>query len=90
MGLVFSEGCWNAQSVLRDQAATAQLQLEAAAWGGWLDKTGGASEVPGRAAFSGGLLGREPCVFAQYIPKFSQMRELRTILATVIQTETNF
>lgn len=45
--------------------------------------------MPGRTAFSGGLLGREPCVFAQYIPKLSQVRELRTILATIIQIEAN-
>lgn len=39
--------------------------------------------------FSGGLLGREPCVFAWYRPKLSQVRELRTILVTIMQTETN-
>lgn len=79
LGLVFSEGCGHALSVLGDQPSSSRERLAGQNWscirGAWQ------SCLQWWAPAEGAL-----CLYSAYP---NEVRKLRTILAAMVQTETN-
>lgn len=86
---VFSVRCGHILLLLWEQPVRAQLRLEAVVWTAWVSKTGGASVLHYRPALQWWAPGEGTLCICMVLTKLRQVKELRTILETIKQMETN-